>query len=131
MASRTIVLDVKGTETLRQALADLTPRVERAAARALNQEHEAIMTEAKRRTPVDTGALRASGQVLPPEIRGTAIVSEGGFGNAAVKYSVYVHENLTARHPVGQAKFYESAILEAAAGMEERLAAEIRREIRP
>lgn len=99
----------------------------RAAAGALREEHELGMAEAKRRTPVDTGTLRASGTVFPTEVSGSTLVSRGGFGGAAAGYAVIVHENLTARHPSGQAKFYESALLDRARGAGARLAAGIRR----
>ena len=94
---------------------------------ALHREGEAVMTDAKRRTPVDTGALRASGQVHPPEARSGAVEVTIGFGNSAVRYAVYVHENLTARHPVGEAKYLERPLLEAVRGMEGRLAAAVGR----
>jgi len=103
-----------------------TRELEAAAAGEIQAEHELIMTEAKLRTPVDTGALRGSGHVQPTVREGTALVSRGGFGGPAAPYAVYVHENLTARHPVGRAKFYESALVEAAPGLPDRLAARIR-----
>jgi hypothetical protein len=99
-----------------------------AAAAAIRIEHERIMTTAKQRTPVATGALRASGHVQPTRVdAGGRLVSVGGFGGPAAPYAVYVHEDLTARHPVGQAKFYETAVLEAQSGLADRLAAHIRR----
>lgn len=79
--------------------------------RALHVAHELIMTEAKEDCPVRTGALRASGHVLPPVETGSGAVSVGAFGNAAVGYAIYVHENLAARHTVGHAKFYENAVI--------------------
>lgn len=97
--------------------------------RALYREAETIMTEAKLRTPVDTGALRASGQVTPPSVTGTHVTITLGFGNNAVGYAIYVHENLTARHPVGEAKYLERPLLEAVRGMEQRLAGAVRTEL--
>jgi hypothetical protein len=41
-------------------------------------------------------------------------------------YAVYVHENLQAHHPVGQAKFLESAMTEAAPTLAERVAARVK-----
>lgn len=95
------------------------------AALAVNRkkglEAAAITIEgaAKRLTPVDTGRLRASiawaadgetrrhadgevqYEVTAPE--GTALIGTN------LEYAVWVHENLNARHAVGQAKFLEAA----------------------
>jgi hypothetical protein len=43
------------------------------------------------------------------------------FGNASVDYATVVHENLAAHHPVGQAKYLESALLEALPSLPDRL----------
>ena len=68
------------------------------------------MTKAKKITPVDEGVLRSSGHVQLPVQRGSSVEVELGFGGPAgsgegqlkdVGYAVYVHEDLTAYHPVG------------------------------
>lgn len=81
---------------------------------ALFEEQSAVIAEAQARTPVDTGVLRASGTVLPPEQTGTKVTVEAGFGGAAAAYAIPVHENMGASHAVGQAKFLESSFLERA-----------------
>lgn len=63
-----------------------------------------LQGQARRRTPVDTGRLRSS--IAYRVEGGVAIVGTN------VKYAVYVHENLNARHPTGQAKFLEEPALE-------------------
>lgn len=61
-----------------------------------------VKAEAKKRTPVDTGLLRTS-------IRSKSSQTEGEvFSN--VRYAIYVHRNLRARHVVGEARFLEKAI---------------------
>jgi len=60
-------------------------------------------------TPVDTSALRAS-HFVNVDTSPTGIVATVG---ATQFYAIFVHENLEARHPVGQAKFLETAIKEA------------------
>lgn len=90
---------------------------------ALYREAQIEMTEAKRRTPVDTGRLRASGQVGEPERSGRRLSVELSFGT---DYAVYVHENLEAFHKVGQAKFLESVLNESAPYLGARLAARVR-----
>lgn len=105
------------------------------AAAALSQEAEAIMTEAKERTPVETGALRASGHVVPPVLEGgeaTIVLAFGGDGAVnehgvpVDSYAVVVHEDLEAHHPVGEAKFLERPLLEHAPGLPEAVAARMR-----
>ena len=84
----------------------------------LYEEAEIIMTLAKTDyVPVDTGALRASGFVDPPVISGTRAEVSFGFGGPAAPYAVVVHEDLTKRHPVGQAKYLEIPFKARLAGM--------------
>lgn len=82
------------------------------AGRALRSIGEIYMTEAKRRTPVETGVLRASGHVEGPTKEGDSWKVRLVFGGPSAPYAIHVHENLHARHPVGQAKFLESVVLE-------------------
>lgn len=129
MPAQSIRIDLTGDRELARKLRSLGARILPAVAAILNQEHEQIMAVAKERTPVEFGNLKNSGFVAPPELRGSVVVSEGGFGGPAVNYAIPVHERLDVNHTVGQAKFYESAMLEAANGMETRLGAALRAEI--
>lgn len=90
---------------------------------ALVRMAEKTMTKAKELTPVDTGALRASGHVQRPEEVGYEIRVRLGFGGAAAPYAIIVHERTDVHHPVGQAKFLESALLQNSP----RVAIELRR----
>ncbi len=90
--------------------------------RALREEAEIEMTEAKRRTPVDTGALRASGHVEEPQVNGADVSVMLGFGGAAAPYALVVHDNIEAFHPVGQAKFLESTLAESRPFLADRIA---------
>ena len=80
---------------------------------ALYQEAELIMTTAKERTPIKTGALRSSGHVKAPTRTRSQVSVRLGFGGTAAPYAIAVHENLNAYHRVGRAKFLESAIVDA------------------
>ncbi len=97
---------------------------------AIYQEAQIEMTEAKRRCPVATGNLRASGQVAKPVREGKRISVTLSFGGAAAPYAIFVHENLDANHSHppfggGQAKFLESTLTESAPYMAARIAARI------
>lgn len=110
---------VRGLDEVAARVEALARQYPEAARRALREEAEIEMTEAKRRTPVRTGALRSSGRV--EEDLQQAIVYLR-FGNNAVTYAVEVHENLEAFHRVGQSKFLESVLLESAPYLAERIA---------
>jgi hypothetical protein len=94
------------------------------AEEAVRAELEIESTESQRKTPVETGALRASHQVsvlaTRRDVTGTIAV-----GGPAAPYALYVHENLEAFHPVGQAKFLESTLTESAPFLKGRIAQRI------
>lgn len=116
-----IEIRITGIEAVNARLAVLAEQHRDAAVAALREEAETIMTTSKRLVPVDTGVLRESGFV--------DAVDEGvrlAYGGAASGYAIYVHENLEARHPVGQAKYLEQPVLEALPGLAGRVAAVIR-----
>jgi hypothetical protein len=78
-----------------------------------------IMAMSQPLVPVDAGALKSTGIVeLPVEEDGLVIVRLGYGGvagapfNKEVGYAVHVHENLTARHKHGQAKYLEQPYLQ-------------------
>lgn len=97
----------------------------------LYRQAELIMTASKTDyVPVDTGALRASGYVTRPTITETRASVEMGFGGPAAPYAVIVHEDLTKRHPVGQAKFLELPLRARLAGMPAVLAMRVNNAIR-
>lgn len=123
-------VELQGTEDLARALRALNDRAMPALAKALFQEAETIMTASKIICPVETGALRASGVVMPPEQQGTLLSVTMGYGGPAAPYAVYVHERLDLHHAAPtQAKFLERPALEAAAGLEGRLAASLQAEL--
>jgi hypothetical protein len=93
--------------------------------RAQYEETEVEAAECKRVTPVDTGSLRNSVHAEGPTWRGkqceTAVVA----GGPAAGYAIYVHEDLSADHPVGQAKYIEGPLLQSAPFMGRRIAKRI------
>ena len=142
-------MTVRGLDTLNQRITELGVVIGRQVAIALRAEAEIEMTEAKRRTPVDTGALKGSGHVTGPDEQvGSGAPAQGrnakgqftskgstrgfggqrtwavtlAFGGPAAPYALEVHENLEAYHPRGQAKYLESVILESAPHMAQRIA---------
>jgi hypothetical protein len=115
-------VSLKGAAELRRRLQRLAKEAPQELGRALFQEAQIERTESMRRTPVDTGALRASHEVTKPKIEGRDISVSIQVGGPAAEYAVIVHEDLEADHPVGQAKFLESTIRESAPFLGQRLA---------
>jgi hypothetical protein len=93
--------------------------------RALYQETEVEATECKKLCPVDTGALRASIFVVGPIVEGKKTKTMIVCGGPAAPYAFWVHENLVAIHPVGQAKFIEAPLLESRTSIAGRVAARV------
>jgi hypothetical protein len=115
-----------GADVVARNLVNYAEDKHRDAAIALYQEGEIELTEMKRRTPVETDALRTSGHLEEPRIGlggfGKDIEVPIRFGGPSAGYAVIVHEDLEALHPVGQAKYVESVILESAPYLAARVA---------
>jgi hypothetical protein len=93
--------------------------------KALYQETQIELKEVKRRTPVEFGELRASEHVEGPTRQGNRVWTNIVAGGPSAPYAIYVHEDLDAFHPVGQAKYIESVLLESRPFMAARVAKRI------
>lgn len=132
----TVEFQIKGVRDMERALNALVSNFGEEVGNGLRAECEVEMTEAKQRTPVLTGTLRASGHVKGPVREAGDVVVTMGFGGPAgsgntngetnehdVGYAVWVHENEEALHPHGEAKFLERTVLEAVPTLPARVAA--------
>jgi hypothetical protein len=106
--------NVTGTEKVIANLRSLASSMPVQVGRAMFEVGEEIMARAKAITPVDTGVMRASGFVELPKIAGDEVTVRMGFGGASSEYVIVQHEDLSLHHEVGQAKFLEQPVLEAA-----------------
>lgn len=112
--------------TLEPNLSRIRTGLRHAIERAIEREANAIMTEAKLITPVDTGALRSTGTVEPTTWFGDTGVVIMRFGGDGVDYAVPVHEILSARHELPtQAKFLEWPLQGARWGFMDRITADV------
>jgi hypothetical protein len=75
--------------------------------RGLTKAALLVQREAQKRTPVDTGMLRNSAYTRHIDTGRGRFDVVVGFTAA---YAIFVHENLNAHHPVGEAKFLENAV---------------------
>lgn len=129
-------ITVTGAAEVRQKILALAAAAPQRVADALGVEAELTMTEAKKLTPVVTGALRASGFVQTPTISDRTIEVVMGFGGSASAYALSVHENPRAGQTqgfapsgqrykrwsrVGQWKFLEQPFLARVSGLTDRL----------
>lgn len=121
---RSLEIRVAGTARVERGLQQLYAQFGPVAQRALRAEAEVEMTEMKERTPVRTGALRASGRV--EDLGGGEVGVRFLFGGPAIEYAAEVHENLDAFHRVGQAKYCESVLEESMPYLLPRVAARMR-----
>jgi len=120
---------VVGVASVVGNLSRTSSRVRAAGGRAVRAVMEERVTRMKARTPVDTGALRGSGHATGPDFSGETIEARAIFGGPAAGYAPPVHENLRAVHPVGQAKFVESVMLESEREFMPDVAARMRTEL--
>lgn len=138
-----MTVDIKGIKEFSDNLLALSREMPGAVAAALYKEAQIEMTEAKKRTPVDTGALRNSGRVEKPKVAEDGIsvrMAFGGLSGGSMSngqgtlrdtshYAINVHENLDAFHKVGQAKYLESVINESGKYLPARVGKRVRETI--
>lgn len=127
-----ISVDFKGGDAVMRALRLLGEKSPDAMGKALYQEGNDILREAKVLTPVDTGVLKGSAFVNLPEVSGAAVSVTLGYGQAAKEYAELQHEELSYYHkPPTQAKFLEQPFHEAVNnGMEQRIAYKLQQEFK-
>lgn len=128
-----------------QELRKVGDRVVAALDQALHVEAERIMGVSKEvYVPVETGALRASGQVQPTKHETGQFHVVMGYGNNAISYATWVHEippppgnepmagfrrhgAAIGKPPGQQWKYLERPVMEAVSGMPFRLARSLRK----
>ncbi len=94
-------------------------------AEAAFEEYKIEAKEARRITPVDTGSLRETVEAFEPEIHSKIIYAGLQAGGDDVNYAVYVHEDMEAFHPVGQAKYLATPLFASGPDMPRRIGARI------
>ena len=113
------------TPTLRR-YRDLAKAAPAVTGRALFGEGEEIMRRSKQIVPVDTGALRASGHVVPPKPQRFPVIVELAYGGPSAPYALAVHEKMEVKHTNGQAKYLEVPFKARQTGMSQRIAKAMR-----
>lgn len=102
-------MKIKGTRALIKNLENIVSSGQASYRHALSVVLLNIEAESMRRTPVDTGNLRASGAGNARIISSSRNGARGSVSYTA-DYAIHVHENTDSSHTVGEAKFLENAI---------------------
>jgi hypothetical protein len=111
-----------GVALVQKRLKDSGERARNAAGAACYGLGNDVLNVSKDKIPVDFGVAKNSGYVTLPQQSAFGVIRvEFGHGGAAKDYIIPLHENLTARHPTGEAKFLEHAIHEARSGAQAKL----------
>ena len=107
-------LEMEGIDRLRNIIRTRPDIAVRALAEGLYTEANLIMTRSKADfVPVDLGTLRGTDR--------TKVTVTMGYGGAASAYALVQHERTDYHHTVGQAKYLEQPVLEAAGGLGNRI----------
>lgn len=102
-----------GAKAMVARLEAIARKIPNEAGKRLFQQGLVIEGQAIRLTPVEFGALNSSSETARPVISGGNVSVTISFGGPSAPYAAAVHENLSARHRVGQAKYLEQPVLEA------------------
>jgi hypothetical protein len=109
--------NVTGVAEVKQNLNKMLGDIVLVSDKALMAAGLRIMAAAQLKVPVDTGRLRTSAKADVLK-KGSALT---GGGVVSVKfnteYAQKVHEDLHARHTVGEAKYLENAVIEETPGV--------------
>jgi len=119
---------MKGMDTFKMNMQLVSKTISKSVAAALYTEAVIVEQTSRERTPVSTGALRASHETSLPVMGEGQIDIQIRVGGPAAPYAIPVHEKVEVYHKVGQAKFLESAILESAPTLAARIARRVKLE---
>lgn len=120
--SYTLEGDVELQAVLRAAQLDAP----KAVAQAIWEEANIIFAKSQILVPVDTSALRGSGDVSAPQGTGKLTYVDIYYGGPAAPYALYVHEILRNYHnPPTQAKYLEQPFMESLAQIQNNIARRI------
>jgi hypothetical protein len=104
---------MEGADRLMRLMKGATePKQQRALKQAIVTTAGFVLKESKELVPVDTTALKNSGQVENLKMSAIEVSIDITYGGAASQYAWIVHEDMTANHPRGgQAKYLEIPVM--------------------
>jgi hypothetical protein len=130
-----ISLSVSGIDKLKERLAASGAAVRKSVAAEMYQFSEEVMAASKEVVPVDTGALMATGHVELPVEDGDVVTVTLGYGDTAVGYALYVHEDMSPTtkwtRPGSGPKYLEGPLKERQDSLPGRLLDAYKRGLKP
>lgn len=115
-------LDLFGDKELANALQAGKEQTPRVIAMAIYEEALVIFAKSQILVPVDTNALRGSGDVSVPQQNDKGYFVDIYYGGPAAPYALYVHEIIGNYHnPPTQAKYLEQPYMEALSTIQENI----------
>ncbi len=122
MAKSSFTLDLFGDKELVNALQAGKEQTPRAIAMAIYEEALVIFAKSQILVPVDTNALRGSGDVSAPQMGNQGYFVDIYYGGPAAPYALYVHEIIGNYHnPPTQAKYLEQPLMEAMSTIQQNI----------
>ena len=116
--AESVEINLSQLDRFAKQLAAVPDQVRLELSRGLYQQALLMFAESQRIVPVDTGTLRRSGVVEPPNPSAAKPEVIIGYGGLAKAYALVQHENLDYRHnSPEQAKYLEQPVLEGIPAM--------------
>ena len=115
-----------GDVELQAVLRSAQQNAPKAVAQAIYEEAQVIFAKSQVLVPVDTSALRGSGDVSAIQGSGQGVYVDIDYGGPAAPYALYVHEIIGNYHKAPtQAKYLEQPFMESLAQIQNNISRRI------
>ena len=124
--ANTFTFTLEGDVALQAVLRAAQQNAPKAVAQAIYEEAQVIFAKSQILVPVDTSALRGSGDVSAIQGSGQGVYVDIFYGGPAAPYALYVHEIIGNYHKAPtQAKYLEQPFMESLAKIQNNISRRI------
>lgn len=124
--AKTYTFTLEGDVELQAVLRAAQLEAPKAVAQAIYEEAQVIFAKSQILVPVDTSALRGSGDVSAIQGSGQGVYVDIYYGGPAAPYALYVHEIIGNYHkPPTQAKYLEQPFMQSLAEIQNNISRRI------
>ena len=124
--AKTYTFTLEGDVELQAVLRSAQLNAPKAVAQAIYEEAQVIFAKSQILVPVDTSALRGSGDVSAIQGSGQGMYVDIFYGGPAAPYALYVHEIIGNYHKAPtQAKYLEQPFMESLAQIQNNISRRI------
>lgn len=124
--ANTFTFTLEGDVELQAVLRAAQQNAPKAVAQAIYEEAQVIFAKSQILVPVDTSALRGSGDVSAIQGSGRNVYVDIYYGGPAAPYALYVHEIIGNYHKTPtQAKYLEQPFMESLAKIQNNISRRI------